>query len=186
MPDAADAMLEAAPLRVSDGVMLRRWTRDDAEPLFRLVDENRAFLREWLPWVDAMDEAAFIAQAQRGYSDGSSLPLALEVPGELAGSIGFNTISAWNRQAEIGYWLAEGFTGRGHATTACRALVSHGFGPLGLHRITIWADTANQASRAIPERLGFRLEGVEREAELRQGRFFDLARYALLSHEWAP
>lgn len=190
MPDAADPMLEAAPLRASDGVTLRRWTLDDAEPLFRLVDENRAFLGEWLTWVDTIrstvEEAGFIAQAQQHYSERSSLQLALEIRGQLAGSIGLSAISAQNRQAEIGYWLAEGFTGQGHATAACRGLIAHAFGPLGLHRITIWAATGNRRSRAIPERLGFRLEGVEREAELRRGDFFDLARYALLSHEWAP
>ena len=52
MPDAADAMLEATPLRVSDDVMLRRWTLSDAEPLFHLVEENRAFhgvSHEWVP-----------------------------------------------------------------------------------------------------------------------------------------
>lgn len=182
--------IAGAPLRVSDAVTLRRWTLADAEPLFQLVDENREFLGEWLAWVgtyrSAQQGADFIQWSLNGYADGSTLNLALDVEGALAGGMGFDAISAQNRHGEIGYWLAERYTGRGHATAARHALVEHAFGPLGLHRITIWADTANRASRAIPERLGFHFEGIEREAQLRHGTFFDLARYSMLGHEWAP
>ena len=69
-------------------------------------------------------------------------------------------------------------------TAACRALVDHGFDALRLHRAVIRAATENAPSRAVAERLGFRLEGVEREAQLVNGEFVDLVRYALLSTEW--
>ena len=69
-------------------------------------------------------------------------------------------------------------------TAACRALVDHGSDALRLHRAVIRAATGNAPSRAVAERLSFRLEGVEREAQLVKGEFVDLARYAVLSSEW--
>ena len=98
----------------------------------------------------------------------------------------FAWIDLRSHAAEIGYWVAERHTRRGVMTSACRALIEHAFGPLELRRIVIRAATGNRPSCAIPERLGFQLEGVEREAELLHGAYVDLARYAKLRHDWAP
>ncbi|MBI4220372.1 MAG: GNAT family N-acetyltransferase, partial [Chloroflexi bacterium] len=42
----------------------------------------------------------------------------------------------------------------------------------------------NIRSRAIPERLGFTFEGVQRQAALVNGKYQDLAIYSLLASEW--
>ena len=95
-------------------------------------------------------------------------------------------ISQADRSAEIGYWLAEPHNGRGHMTAACLALVDHGFDALRLYRAVIRAATGNAPSRAVAERLGFRLEGVEREAQLVKGEFVDLARLRGAQQRVAP
>jgi ribosomal-protein-serine acetyltransferase len=69
-------------------------------------------------------------------------------------------------------------------TRAARALVDYGFGELGLHRIVIRCATGNHASRAIPERLGFALEGTLRQAQWVNDHFNDLAVYAMLRPDW--
>lgn len=65
-------------------------------------------------------------------------------------------------------------------TASCRALINRAFGELDLHRVMILCATENRRSRAIPERLGFTLEGVAREAEWLYDHFVDLAIYGLL------
>ena len=69
-------------------------------------------------------------------------------------------------------------------TRAVRTLVDHAFGVWDLHRVEIQAAVNNHRSRAIPERLGFREEGVLREAERIGDRWNDLAVYAILAPEW--
>lgn len=175
---SAPGPLDVSPLRVGDSVILRELRPDDDRTLVQLVEENQAFLSRWLPWAHGYSlETArdFIASRRAGYLSGTALELAVEIEGRQAGMIGLHTIDWDEREAEIGYWLAERYNGRGTMTRACRTLIDHAFGMLGLQRVVIQAARENLQSRAIPERLGFRLE---EEAEL--------ARYALSSSEWSP
>ena len=96
---------------------------------------------------------------------------------------GYRAIDPVNRSGEIGYWLRADRGGRGIMTACCRVLVAHGFERLALNRIVIAAATENTKSRAIPERLGFRFEGVLRQPEWLYDRFVDHAVYSLLRSE---
>ena len=65
-------------------------------------------------------------------------------------------------------------------TASCHAVVYHTFNTLKLNRIAIQCATENTRSRAIPERLGFKLEGIVREAEWLYDHYVDHALYSLL------
>ena len=62
--------------------------------------------------------------------------------------------------------------------------MEHAFGELGLNRVSIACATENKKSCAVPERLGFRREGVVRQAERHYDHFVDHAVYATLASEW--
>jgi ribosomal-protein-serine acetyltransferase len=67
---------------------------------------------------------------------------------------------------------------------ACAALVTHAFRNLLLHRVEIRCAVDNGRSRAIPERLGFLLEGTLAGAHVLQGQFCDIALYAMTAPRW--
>ena len=102
-----------------------------AEPLFRVVDQNRAHLRRWLPWVDATrsvdDTLAFIRHTQRQFGENDGVQTAILAGGEIAGMIGHVRIDWPHRTAYLGYWLAEAHQGRGIMTRACTAYIHHAF-----------------------------------------------------------
>jgi ribosomal-protein-serine acetyltransferase len=69
-------------------------------------------------------------------------------------------------------------------TQCCAAMLDYLFHEAKLHRVCIRCATGNTRSCAIPERLGFRREGLEREAELLGDRWVDLWNWAVLEDEW--
>jgi ribosomal-protein-serine acetyltransferase len=171
---------------VGDLRPLEEW---DAGELYRLIEANRAYLAPWLPWAAEQTHERTLeyiraVRRQEAAHDGFQRAIASE--GRIVGVAGFHAVNWQHRSTTIGYWLDEGHQGRGLMTSAVRALVDHAFGAWGLHRVEIQAAIGNRPSRAIPERLGFREEGVRREAELIGDRYNDLAAYAILAPEWVP
>ena len=156
-----------------------------ADQLFALIDQHRAHLREWLAWVDDIksidDERQFVQRSMDRLAFNGAFHCAIMVRGALAGTIGLHDIDHTNRKVEIGYFLAAEHQGKGLMTLACRAVVGHLFSGLRLHRAIIFCATGNRRSRAIPERLGFKLEGIHRDAEWIRDHFVDLACYAKLA-----
>lgn len=171
-----------------DGAALRLFEESDADELFALTEANRAHLEPWLPWVSQThapaDSLEFIRATRRQVADNDGLQLALvDADGAIAGVAGVHRVDWVNRATSIGYWLAADRQGRGLMTAAVRALIEHAFGVWGLHRVVIEAAVGNARSRAIPKRLGFREEGVRRDAERHGERYRDLVVYALLEGE---
>jgi ribosomal-protein-serine acetyltransferase len=166
---------------------LRLLDEGDADELYRLIDENRAHLASWLPWAaDHTREATreFIRLTQRQAAANDGFQAALVCEGAIVGVAGFLGVNWPHRSTSIGYWLSERHQGRGLMTGAVRTLIDQAFGEWDLHRVEIRAATENARSRRIPERLGFREEGVVREAERIGDRYNDLAVYGILAPEW--
>ncbi|MBI4338805.1 MAG: GNAT family N-acetyltransferase [Chloroflexi bacterium] len=179
--------MPAATITVDDDILLRRPSLARAEDIYALVDSNREHLRRWLPWVDAMRSARDEREWLKGELDpGNRWSYAMMVlhRDELVGMIGIMGLASPSRAGEIGYWLAEDAQGRGIITRSCSASLDYLFGVEGMNRIQIRAATGNTRSLAIPERLGFAFEGVQRQAELVNGQFLDLAMYSMLKEEW--
>jgi ribosomal-protein-serine acetyltransferase len=173
---------------IDSSLALRVLRQDDAAELFALTDVNRAHLRRWLPWVDLVtseeDSRSFLETVTAQREDGRGPTFGIVHEGALAGIVGYLPVDRVNRIGEIGYWLAERFQGRGVMTQCCRFVVRYGFLTLDLNRIQIAAGVDNLVSRAVPERLGFKFEGVLRARENLYGTFIDHAMYSLLRSEF--
>ncbi|MCY1059148.1 GNAT family N-acetyltransferase [Nannocystis sp. SCPEA4] len=171
------AQLAAGGLRLTGSappVELIRLDETDAEAQFRLIDANRAHLREWLGWLDATDSAAdvreFIAESRRQFHDDGTIAWSIRHDGEPVGVISFHAI-AWDElRASLGFWLARPAMGRGIATSALRAVVAFGFGELGLRCLRARIAPGNTRSAALVRRLGFRSVGIIDPGEWLYGR----------------
>jgi ribosomal-protein-serine acetyltransferase len=174
--------------KLNENTELRLLEERHAQELTDLTDRNREHLRAWLPWVDTNrtveDRQNFIRGALKQFAGNQGFTAGIWHEGRLAGVIGYHSIDWENRTTAVGYWLSEELQGRGLLTAACRAMVDHAFEELELNRVSITCATENMKSCAIPERLGFRQEGVVRQAEWLYDHFVDHVLYATLVGEW--
>jgi ribosomal-protein-serine acetyltransferase len=176
------------PIELPGGYRVRHVEEGDAEAIYRVVHDNRAHLREWLPWVpyaslESIEE--FIGRARRQAEDDNGFQAVIEDPsGGVAGFIGFHAVDWNNRSTSLGYWLAADQQGRGTMTAAVRALTAFAFDEWRLNRVEIRVAEKNARSAAVPERLGFVKEGVLRQAERHADGFKDNVVYSMLAGEW--
>lgn len=158
-------------------ITLRILQPHHAPELFKLVDRNRDDLRRRLPWLDGNtseeDTLAFINSALRSFADTGAFTCGIWRDTSLCGVVGYNSLDRANRSVRIGYWLNASHRGKGTMTVCCCALVDHAFKELRLHRVVIAVATDNLRSQAIPDRLGFTRESIERDAEWLYDRFVD-------------
>ena len=104
--------------------------------------------------------------------------------GAFCGLVGFVSTDSVNRKTEVGYWLLPPWRGRGIMSRCVAALCLWAFDVRAMNRVQIKCAVGNASSNAIPRRLGFRLEGVERAGEYAgDGRYYDLNVYSLLARE---
>ena len=175
-------------LTIQDGVDLTLMEERHADVIFDAVERDRAYLREWLPWVDQStsvdDVLKFIRTSLDQFANNEGMATGIWCEGEFAGTIGTHKIDWLNRKVEIGYWLAAKFQGRGIISAGCRALTHHAFSEWKLNRVEIHCATGNMKSCAIAKRLGYRFEGVLREAQLLNGNYVDTNVYSMLASEW--
>ena len=102
---------------------------------------------------------------------------------EFAGLIGFKETDWVNKKTEIGYWLIEKMQGKGIITSCVTKLIKFAFQKLKLNRTQIKVAVGNSKSVAIPKRLGFTLEGIERAGEKHGQEYLNLKVYSLLKSD---
>jgi ribosomal-protein-serine acetyltransferase len=173
---------------LSDGLVLRSLAAEDAQALYAVMEANREHLAAWMPWAAGQTLAGtevFIRSAIRQERDRDGAQLAVVERGEICGVVGHHRVDHENATTSVGYWLAADREGRGLMTRAVSALVAFAFDELGMHRIELRAAPGNTRSRALAERLGFREEGLLRQAERFGDEYRDLVLYALLATDGA-
>src|SRR5690606_6463363 len=142
-----------------DGMHLSLFERSDAGTLFKVIDENREHLGEWLKFPSMTrtenDSLQFIERVRLRFARDEGYWLGIWNDNELLGSIGFLYIDQENRKSEIGYWLDKRHEGKGIISKSIKVLLDHAFNKLNINKIEIGVAEDNFKSRAIPEKLGF-------------------------------
>ena len=175
-------------IHIDKEIKLELTSESHAEGLFEALSHNRTHLSGFLPWVDNMqsvdDFQSYIKNCQTLYQQGKEVSFVILANEVVVGRIGLHHINDQNKCAAIGYWLTKNAEGNGIITKSCKALIHYGFHDLGLQRIEIKAAVENLRSRAIPEKLHFKKEGILRQAEWVNNKFLDLVLYSIIRTEW--
>ena len=153
---------------VTERLVLRCWDPRDAALLKEAVDSSIEHLLPWMPWAvhepQTLEQKVDLLREFRGNFDlGRDFVYGIFSgdESEVVGGSGLHTrIDA--ASYEIGYWIRASRAGTGLGTEATAALTRVAFELTDIERIEIRADPANDASRAIPRKLGYTEEATLR------------------------
>ena len=167
--------------------VLRPWRRSDAPDVARYANNDRIAqnLRNIFPYPYTLADAESFVDSCLGADGSCQLFRAIEVEGRAAGSIALcRGGDVYTLAAELGYWLAEDYWGRGIMTQAVRQICEEGF-ELWDDLVRVYAEpfAHNTASRRVLEKAGFTLEGVLRRSVFKRNEVHDSCMYALLWEE---
>jgi len=168
---------------VTERILLKQIELSDAPDIFKTIDNQRSYLGKWLPFVDyttdVQDSEDYVRSVLDTPIEDREYVFVIHVRGVFAGLIGFKATDKLNKRTEIGYWLSEPFQKQGIMTESVKALMQFAYHELDIHRIQIKCAVGNFPSKNIPGRLGFQLEGIERDGELlSEGRYTDIEVYS--------
>lgn len=174
------------PLLTGDRTVLRPFTEADAEVMADIIEDP-----EVLRFTDESSEVFTLERLRSWYGSRSDqrdrLDLAVtdRASGELVGEVVLYEWDAAARSCIFRTLIGPRGRNRGLGTEATRLIVGHGFEQLGLHRIQLEAYGHNHRALRVYEKVGFVVEGVRREADLRDGQWVDWVVMAILEDEWA-
>lgn len=175
-------------IKIDTTLALRQLKLSDAAEIFNTIDSQRAYLGKWLPFVDftkeSKDTENFVNSIVNAPEDTFEYVFTIRKNGAFVGLLGFKDTDKQNKKTEIGYWLSEPYQKQGIVTMCVTKICDFAFDELKINRIQIKCAVDNIPSKNIPKKLGFVLEGVERQGELlSSGRYTDLEIYSKLKSD---
>ncbi|NLD38393.1 MAG: GNAT family N-acetyltransferase [Desulfatiglans sp.] len=163
-------------------IIIRDWQMEDIPSLVKYADNIKIWqnLRDGFPHpYTESDAEKFITHIE------NSKPktiFAIATENEIIGSIGIIIGEDVHRYtAEMGYWLAEPFWGKGIMTEAVKFISEWAFHEFSLHRIYATPYATNTASARVLEKAGFEKEGVIRSGAFKDGKIVDMFMYSLIN-----
>lgn len=160
MSDPGPIVPVAPPDRITvDGLVVRRYVREDAQALVDAVTRSIDHLRPWMPWIKfepqtQVQRAELIDEWSTQWDERTEFVMGVFAGDEVVGGSGFH-VRGDQGTLEIGYWVAVDHVGKSIATRVSRALTDVALGLPGIDVVRIAHDVANIASGRIPEKLGF-------------------------------
>ncbi|HEV7350577.1 GNAT family N-acetyltransferase [Telluribacter sp.] len=158
-------------------ILLRPYRYNDAGNLALYANNPRiaANVRDSFPSPYTLEDARkWIDFCVYGQSADTHLSRAIVQDDQLVGGIGVvRQKDVYRYSAEIGYWLAEPFWGRGLVTEAIREFTAEAFSVFDIQRLYAGVFSFNRSSMRVLEKAGYALEAIHQQAIFKEGTFWD-------------
>ena len=162
-------------------IELREWKTEDAKALSTLLNNKKILdnLRDGLPYPYTEEDALFYINSCLNGDKNNQFCFAIVSDGKVVGSIGvFRQSNIHIHTAEMGYYIAEEYWGKGIGTQAVKLAVEHVFDNSDIVRIYAEPFAENTGSCRILEKNAFVLEGILHKNAYKNGSFRDMKMYA--------
>ena len=170
-------------------VLLRPFRRSDISYFLKWFNDPEIvqYLDMYLPMTE-MSEEKFIEELGTTRASSDVLLVIEAIEGDSTrpiGNCGLHQISPKDHNAAFGIIIGEkDYWSKGYGIEATRLLINYGFQQLNLHRISSTAIAFNERSIKLQKKVGFREEGRLRQAIFKNGQYYDMLQFGILSEEW--
>lgn len=165
---------------------IRKWQLSDAKDLAIALSNRKVLdnLRDGLPHPYTEQDGADYISAMLSANEDETFAFAIIVDDKVVGSIGvFRQENIHRQTAELGYYIAEKYWGKGIMTEAVTQICEHVFEKSDIIRIFAEPFAYNEASCRVLEKAGFQYEGTLRSNAVKNGKIIDMKMYSLLKTE---
>ena len=165
---------------------IRKWALSDAKELAAALSNKKVQdnLRDGLPYPYTEQDGTDYISAMLSADENETFAFAITVDEKVAGSIGIFRQGNIHRQtAELGYYIAEEYWGKGIMTEAVKQICGYVFDKSDIIRIYAEPFAYNAASCRVLEKAGFQYEGTLRNNAVKNGEIIDMKMYSLLKTE---
>lgn len=186
-PEEAKRAVPSAPFLLGLRVCLRSLTRGDLVHLPAWINDeevNRLLFQGLVP----AQEELLIEQWERDIRGEKTVVFAVcdQSSGEFIGTTGLYDVNWVFRHGEFRVFIGEkSFWGRGIGTECTKLMVVYGFEKLNLNKVWLGVVTENKAAVRAYEKAGFTKEGILRQEQYRNFRYYDVVRMSILREEYA-
>ena len=165
---------------------IRKWELSDAKDLAVALSNKKVQdnLRDGLPYPYTEQDGKEFISAMLSADENKTFAFAIIVDDMVIGSIGIFRQGNIHRQtAELGYYIAEEYWGKGIMTEAVKQICEYVFAKSDIIRIYAEPFAYNIASCRVLEKVGFQYEGTLRSNAVKNGKVIDMEMYSLLNAE---
>jgi len=166
-----------------DDFILRKWDIKDAPDIARYANNKNIAdnLRDAFAYPYTLKDAGKYISSCLAEDEAKKLSRAIVIKGKAAGSISISVQSdIYRKSAELGYWLAQQYWGRGIMSAAVKQITREAFEKLDIIRIYAQPFAHNKASCKVLQHSGFELEGIMKSSVIKNGQIYDSCMYALI------
>ena len=165
---------------------IRKWELSDAKDLAVALSNKKVQdnLRDGLPYPYTEQDGKEFISAMLSADENETFAFAIMVDDKVVGSIGiFRQGNIHSQTAELGYYIAEEYWGKGIMTEAVKQICAYVFAKSDIIRIYAEPFAYNIASCRVLEKVGFQYEGTLRSNAVKNGKVIDMEMYSLLKAE---
>ncbi|MCB7306074.1 GNAT family N-acetyltransferase [Bariatricus massiliensis] len=165
---------------------IKKWELSDAKDFAAALSNTKIQdnLRDGLPYPYTEQDGLEYISGMFSADKSETFAFAVTTESKVIGSIGiFRQKNIHRQTAELGYFIAEGYWGKGIMTEAVKQSCKYVFDNSDIIRIYAEPFAYNAASCRVLEKAGFQYEGTLRNNAVKNGKVIDMKMYSLLKTE---
>jgi len=165
---------------------IRKWKLTDAKDISVVLSNKNIQdnLRDGLPYPYSEQDGIDFISSMLSANEDETFAFAITLDDKAIGSIGvFRQQNIHRQTAEMGYYIAEEYWGKGIMTDAVKQICEYVFKNSDILRIYAEPFAYNAGSCRVLEKAGFQYEGTLRNNAVKNGKVIDMKMYSLLREE---